>query len=223
MLHSPDDVSQEQFFAALTSRRPRLEELAGSLDLAVRIGVRHPEEHSGGNGAGSAEGVEGAAEFSTPADRLDDLRAAAGAIGALLTDIVDTRNSIVLVGPGYETIEPRAAYTFLSLTFQRVPGTTLEQMRTWWRDQHGPLASGLLAPELLAYDQVHVEPELSELASRDAGFAYRAFDSYDNLTWTDYADFLRSVSKPGTGEALAQDEQGHLDRATFVGGMMQRV
>ena len=55
-----------------------------------------------------------------------------------------------------------------------------------------------MLPDMLAYDQVHVDHALGDQAAVDAGFASRSYDSYDNLTWADFDGFVRSVSSPGS-------------------------
>jgi hypothetical protein len=122
----------------------------------------------------------------------------------------------------HRIVEPRPGDVFLSLTFQREPGTTLEELHQWWINQHAVLATRYL-PEVLAYDQVHVDHQLSEQASRDAGFAYRCYDSYDNVTWANYDEFVKSVSKPGVLDIMRQDEVGHIGKSSKVGAHMSPV
>jgi hypothetical protein len=73
---------------------------------------------------------------------------------------------------------------------------------------------------MLAYDQVHVGPDVSEQASTESGFGYHRYDAYDNLTWASYESFLKSVSKPGMVEAMSEDDHERIDRASYVGTNM---
>lgn len=226
MLHAPDGIELETFFEQLTLRCDSLAALAESFDARLRVGTKYPLELGGSSEPGQerrTEPIEGAVEFSVPEERLGDLVAHASQMGALLADIADTERSIVTVGPMYHVVDPKPGDIFLALTFRREPGTTLEHLHTWWLNQHPVVVVPFQLPEMLAYDQVHVDHGLSEQASIDAGFAYRDYDSYDNLTWANIDECMRSISKPGSGEAIYADEVGNLDHMSYVGALMNRV
>jgi hypothetical protein len=223
MLHAPVGVSDTEFFDAIKARRPDLAAVTQSVDAGLRVGTRHPRDHeSAGHGETMPEAIEAAVEVTMSEEKLAGLLALAGRIGELVVDVADTERSIVTVGPMHRIVEPRPGDLFLSLTFQREPGTTLEELHQWWINQHAVVATRLL-PEVLAYDQVHVDHQLSEQASREAGFAYRCYDSYDNVTWANYDEFVQSVSKPGLPETILQDEEGHIGQGTKVGALMSPV
>jgi hypothetical protein len=223
MLHAPAGVTDAEFFDAIKARRPDLAAVTQSIDAGLRVGTRHPRDHElASRRDTSYEPIEAAVEVTMPEDGLAGLLAEAGSIGGLVVDIAHTERSIVTVGPMHRIVEPRPGDVFLSLTFQREPGTTLEELHQWWINQHAVLATRYL-PEVLAYDQVHVDHQLSEQASRDAGFAYRCYDSYDNVTWANYDEFVKSVSKPGVLEVMRQDDDGHIGQNTRVGALMSPV
>jgi EthD domain len=109
----------------------------------------------------------------------------------------------------------------LSLAFRRHPGTSVEEFRNWWLHQHAVVATRYLLPELLAYDQVHVDRDLSRRASVSAGITFEPYDAYDNLTWATLESSIRSTSKPGSEQEIYQDEIGHLDHSTYRGAVMR--
>jgi hypothetical protein len=223
MLHAPANVPETVLFESLRTRRQDLAKLARSFDAGLRMGTLHPFGLSSEDSSSEVrvvEPVEAAVEFSVSEDRLAELCAHARQMGELLNNIADAQRSIVVVGPMHHVIEPQPGDLFLTTTFRREPGTTIEEMRDWWLNQHAEVACRFMLPEMLAYDQVHVEHDLSEQASIDAGFGYREYDSYDNLTWAGIEEFHRGVSKPGSDKTIFADEVGHLDHTSYVGALM---
>ena len=212
---------------ALAARRPR--QLGESFGAQVRVGTKHPLDTTGDDDTidperpTRREPVEGAVEFTVEEARLPELSAHASAMGDLLNDIADTDRSIVTVGHMHHIVEPSGGDIFLSLTFKRERGTTLKQLHEWWYNQHPLVVCPLMLPDMLAYDQVHVDHALGDQAAVDAGFAYRCYDSYDNLTWADFDGYVRSVSKPGFMDAIWADEIGHIDHLTYAGALMAVV
>jgi hypothetical protein len=92
--------------------------------------------------------------------------------------LIDVSQAALTVGPTYRIVEPQEGAVFLSLSFKRHPGTSVAEFRRWWLTQHAQVATPLL-PGLLAYDQVHVDHELSKRAAEVAGLPYVPYDSYD--------------------------------------------
>jgi hypothetical protein len=226
MLHAPIEVPSEEFFSALRSRREDLVKLGRSFGADVRIGTQHPDDTAGASDSIDSERpiarepIQGAVEFSVTDEQLLVLPAHAREIGDLLSDIADTERSIVTVGPMHHIVEPKAGDLFLSLTFKREKGTTLQQLHEWWLNQHPTVVCLLMLPDMLAYDQVHVDHGLGEQTALDAGFTYRCYDSYDNLTFANFDGYVRSISKPGFREEIWADEVGHIDHMTYVGALM---
>src|SRR5262249_55076361 len=100
---------------------------------------------------------------------------------------------------------------------------SVDEFRSWWLHEHAKVATRLLSPELLAYDQVHVDRELSRRGSAMAGIAYHPFDAYDNLAWASLDQFIDSVSKPGGRDEMYADEEGHIDHSTYRGALMSEI
>jgi hypothetical protein len=229
MLKTSTGLPFADFAEQLRSRRPELAAVADSVGAQLRVGVRHPRDEESLTddertpGSIQRETIDGAVEVSVAEQRLDELSARAGELGSVLADLSDTQKSIITLGVMHHVIEPRQGEVFLSLTFRRAPGTTLDQLHEWWLNQHAAIAMSFMLPETLAYDQVHVDHQLSEQASLAAGFAYRRYDSYDNLTWANYGEVFKSIDKPGAAEALYEDEVGHIDHSTYVGSIMAVV
>ncbi len=112
---------------------------------------------------------------------------------------------------------------FLSLAFRRYPGTTVEQFRQWWYSQHAPLCIPILGEEMLGYDQVHVDPEMTRKAAEALSVPFVDYDAYDNLTFHSQEGFLKACSDE-TGMALiAQDEEGRIDNTSRRHALMRRL
>ena len=130
----------------------------------------------------------------------------------------------VMAGATHFMVPIKAGNTFLSLAFRRYPGTSVEQFRTWWHDQHAPLAIPALGEGLLAYDQVHVDREISRAAAEALGVADVEYDAYDNLTFASRAGFLEACSRDPEGMArLAVDEMGRIDDPTRRHALMLEI
>jgi hypothetical protein len=226
MLHAAPGVSFESFAEQLTASAPRLRELASSFGATLRMGTKYPvpiPPAEDGTPRGFSESTDGAVEVSLGEDGLAELIAHAGEFGAALAPFSDTQRSLVLTGIMHHVFEPSDGDIFLSLTFRREPGTTLQEMREWWLNTHAVVATGVQRPEMIGYDQVHVEHDASEQASKNAGFAFRQYDSYDNVTWEHYDGFIASIVKPGGMEKIRADEEGHLDHSTYIGSLMAPI
>lgn len=226
MLERRPEVAEDTFAAAMRSLHDVLAAGTGP-SAAIRIGLRDPRDPLADVSEGAIEArippVLGAIEVTVPRAEVPGVEALAGTIGAHLSGLADRERSAVSVGDVYEIVEPRPGATFLSFAFRRSPGTSVEEFRDWWLGQHAGVAVRLLSPELLAYDQVHVDRGLSERASRSAEIAFHPFDAYDNLTWASIDQFLASVSRPGGREEMYQDEIGHIDHTSYRGALMELV
>ncbi|MGO8856811.1 MAG: EthD domain-containing protein [Steroidobacteraceae bacterium] len=166
--------------------------------------------------------VEGAVEITGGEGSSPDLAAHAEQLGAMIRPLIDVSQAALTVGPTHRIVEPRPGGVFLSLSFRRHPDTTVEQFRHWWLTQHAKVAVPRL-PGLLAYDQVHVDHELSRRASEAAGLPYVPYDSYDNLTWTSMEAFTQSTSNPTAMREVYEDELGHIDHSTYRGSLMDQL
>jgi hypothetical protein len=210
--------TEDEFQTSFAGAVDELLDTAASCLLAIRIGERHtmgiPVEHTGGH-----PHVEplAAVELSGTLGRLIET---AALFGAVLTRVADPGRSVVTLGPKYEMVAPERGDLFLSLSFRRDPSISPREFQTWWRERHGPLAIAHLKPQLLAYDQVHVDLELSAAAASAAGFAHQPFDAYDNVTWADYEGFLASIAKPGLMDLMREDERGFIDASSRFGTHM---
>jgi hypothetical protein len=223
LLQVRQDKEEEEFFNSLSALGTEFARLAGDFDVSVRVGTRHPASISSERPDSRVAETAGAVEVSVPEARLETLPQCARSFGPLLAAIADTERSIVAAGPVHHIVEPKKGALFLSVVFRRHSSITPEQFHEWWLNQHAPLATSFLLPEMLAYDQVHLRQDLSEHASIEARFAYHRYDAYDNLTWADYESSLRSVSKPGLAEAMSEDDHERIDRASYVGTNMSVI
>jgi hypothetical protein len=167
------------------------------------------------------EMVDAALEITVEAAQIDALPELARRIGEALRPIV-TRGA-AMTGPMHRMVPPRDGNVFLSLAFLRARGTTSEEFRHWWRYQHAEVCVPLMSPELLAYDQVHLDHRRSRAVAEAAGFVDRNYDAYDNLTWADAQSQGPSVRDPKIMQMILEDEIGHIDHATYRGTMLDLV
>ncbi len=167
------------------------------------------------------ETVDAAVEITVEAAQNDALVDLAGRIGEALRPIA-TRGS-AMTGPMHRMVPPRDGNAILSLAFQRAPGTTGEEFQRWWRYQHAEVCVPLMTPELLAYDQVHLDHARSRAVAEAAGFADRNYDAYDNLTWADAQSQGPSVRDPKISQMILEDEIGHIDHATYRGNLLEQI
>jgi hypothetical protein len=222
MLQKRDGDTDEQFMTSLRGVGSELTTLARTRGVGIRIGTRHPMGIPSEN-VGEERRVRetlGAVEISVAEDEVPALVNHAGAFGQPLAEIAGFGTSVVAAGPVHHIVEPRTGRLFLSAAFRRDASISSDQFHDWWLNRHAPIAVAYLAPQLLAYDQVHVDAELSERASKAAGFAFEQVDAYDNLTWESFEKFVASMNKPGLVDAMLADEQGFIDLVTYIGSQM---
>ena len=167
------------------------------------------------------ETVDAAIEITVETAQIDALPELAGRIGEAVRPIV-TRGA-AMTGPMHRMVPPRDGDVFLSLAFQRAPGTTSEEFQRWWRYQHAQLCVPLMSPELLAYDQVHLDHARSRAVAEAAGFTDRYYDAYDNLTWANAQSQGPSVTDPNIMRTILEDEIGHIDHATYRGNLLDQL
>jgi hypothetical protein len=168
--------------------------------------------------------VEGAVEVTLPNAKAGDLPLLAQQLKPILITFADLATVEITAGPTFHMVPVSRGSAFLSLAFRRYPGTTSEQFQTWWLRQHSTIAIPVLGPELLAYDQVHVDPDASRAVAAAFGVPHVSYDAYDNLTWADRSGFLTSCSRDPAGMMrVAADEEGRIDNDSRRHGLMREV
>ena len=139
-------------------------------------------------------------------------------------DLAEPGSVEVMTGAMHYMVPVREGGVFLSLSFRRGKGTTVEQFRGWWYSQHAPLCIPILGPGLLAYDQVHVDEQASRAAADALGVAFVDNDAYDNLTWSDHASYVQSTTGDPEGMGrIAEDEVGRIDNTTRRHALMREI
>jgi hypothetical protein len=142
----------------------------------------------------------------------------------LLAEFADLASVEVMAGPIFSMLPARPGNAFLSLAFRRCPGTTSQQFREWWLQQHSRIAIAALGPGLLAYDQVHVDQAASKSAANALDVPYVEYDAYDNLTWRDHHAFLESCTQDLEGMArIRADEIGRIDDTSRRHSLMREI
>jgi hypothetical protein len=209
---------------ALAASRGTIQGIVG--DAHVRMGVtdRHPDlEAIQDRRKTLHRGVDGAIEVTVGPARAAALAAIAGALRDVISGFSAPSSVELTAGPIYPMVPVRDGETFLSLAFRRYPGTTSQQFRDWWRYQHAPLCIPILGEAMLAYDQVHVDPDATQAVCAAFGAAPTPYDAYDNLTWADPKGFLKSVSDADAMQRIFADEQGRIDDASRRHTLMRRI
>jgi hypothetical protein len=228
LIQSAEAADAEAFRHRLlrSAQRP-LAELVGGAGGAFRIGVRLPRdplaaiaEETTGETLGT---VDGAVELTVGEANERTLGRYATEVGRMLHGAIDPSRTVLTVGRVHRITGGRRGSVLLGLAFARHPKKSVSAFRSWWLDQHAKVAVRLLLPELVSYEQVHVDRSLSRRVSEGAGFTYRGFDGYDSLTWETLDAFLRSVAKPGGRDEMYADEAGYIDHTTYLGGLMEIV
>jgi len=195
---------------------------------AVRMGVAIPEAREvTGEAAHAMEGwapVDGAIEVSIPNGDEASVPAICTGLRPILERIAEPGSVDVMTGAMHHMVPVRQGDVFLSLSFRRGEGTTVEQFRDWWYNQHAPLCIPILGEGLLAYDQVHVDEAASRAAADALGVPYVDNDAYDNLTWPDHPGYIQSTTGDPEGMGrIAVDEIGRIDNTTRRHALMREV
>jgi hypothetical protein len=194
---------------------------------AVRMGVadRHPDLSGGDQVYDSTDwqGVDGAIEITIANGHVDQIEAICRAMRPLIATFAEVASVAVMAGPMFEMVPVRHGGTFLSLAFRRDPAISSQQFSEWWLNRHAQMAIPVMGPGLHAYDQVHVDMAVTELAAGAFGVPAVQYDAYDDLTWQDRYGFLKSCSDTAGMAELYQDEIGHIAAGTQRHALMVEV
>jgi hypothetical protein len=206
--------------AGLGGAGAELRRLAGDAQVRTGVALRDPRilEIQAG-----LRPVDGAIEVTVDPLRRAELPQIAASLRELVSRLAAPGSVAVMTGPMFPMVPARDGETFLSLAFKRDPATTQAQFQQWWRYQHAPLCVPILSPQLLAYDQVHVDHAATEAVSAAFGAPAVLYDAYDNLTWASPDGFLQSVSDPQQMQRILEDERGRIDNSTRRHAMMRRI
>jgi len=167
--------------------------------------------------------LDAAIELTFPGAQLHALVACAPQLAGIIGALAAPGSVEVMAGPMFAMVPQREGDTILSLAFVRYPGTTSKEFRDWWKLQHAPLAIRVLGPGLLAYDQVHVDREVTEALCETCGCSAYGYDAYDNLTWASPADFVASLADAEGMAELFRDETGRIHNGSRRHAMLRRI
>jgi len=168
--------------------------------------------------------VDGAIEVSIANGGESAVPDICRAMRPILDKLAEPGSVEVMTGAMHYMVPVSQGDVFLSLSFRRGVGTSVEEFRNWWYGQHAPLCIPILGPGLLAYDQVHVDEPASRAAADALGVAFVDNDAYDNLTWGDHAAYVQSTTGDPEGMGLiAVDEVGRIDNTTRRHALMREI
>lgn len=216
----------ESLAAVLGHEAPAIEAAARGHAVRKGVAIRAPEvdEPEGAHDVASWRHVDGAIEVTIANERAQDVAAICRAMKHVLDRVAEPGSVEVMTGAMHYMVPVRPGDTFLSLAFRRYPGTSVQQFRKWWHDQHAPIAIPVLTNELLlAYDQVHVDEAASRAAAEAAEVAYVEYDAYDNLTFASQAAFLQACSDADGMARVAEDEVGRIDNSSRRHALMREI
>lgn len=181
------------------------------------------DEREGAHDVANWRHVDGAVEVSIANGGETAVPAICRAMAPILKPMAEPGSLEVMAGAMHHMVPVREGGAFLSLAFKRYPGTSVEDFRTWWYSQHAPLCIPILGEELLGYDQVHVDQEMTRSAAEALGVPYVAYDAYDNLTYRSQEGFLISCSDEEGMTRIAADEEGRIDNASRRHALMRKI
>lgn len=193
----------------------------------VRTGVAIRSRSEGGqqgsHDIASWRTVDGAVEVTIANGKAGTIPEICSAMKPMLDRLAEPGSVEVMTGTMHHIVPVRSGSVFLSLAFRRYPGTTVQEFRNWWHDQHAPLCIPILGEDMLAYDQVHVDEAATRQAADALGASYVDYDAYDNLTYESEEGSRRAASDAQAMARIAEDEEGRIDNSTRRIALMREV
>jgi EthD domain len=213
-----------EFARQLARRRPALATRFGP-EAQLLLGVRRADDpFSMVGGDRKIDSADAILQASWPGDSpMPALLNTLDGLADDLRDVVDIDGSALAVGTAYLMVE-REGEVFCAFLGRRDPRVTLQEMRDWWLYHHGPLGISLtVARAPHGYDQLHVDPGMSQKAAGTAAFPYVPYDMADSLYISDLDEFVRGTADPEIARRLYEDEVGFLDHTSWRGAFADLV
>jgi hypothetical protein len=211
---------------SLSAARAEIEAAAQGNPVRMGVAIRDEGDADSETAHATADWrtVDGAIEVTIANGREGKVPEICRAMRPILDKVAELGSVEVMTGAMHHMVPVREGDVFLSLSFRRGAGTSVEEFRDWWYNQHAPLCIPILGPGLLAYDQVHVDEQASRAAAEALGVAFVDYDAYDNLTWSDKAAYVQSTTSDPEGMGrIAEDEVGRIDNTTRRHALMREV
>jgi hypothetical protein len=210
---------------ALGNARDTIEVAAGGNAVRLGVAMHNPEvdEREGAHDVANWRHVDGAVEVSVPNDHAASIPGICKAIAPILMPLVAERSIEAMAGPMHNMVPVQSGEAFLSLAFRRYPGTTVDDFQAWWYSQHAPLCIPILGEEMLGYDQVHVDPDMTRRSAEASGVPFVEYDAYDNLTFHSQEGFLKACSDEAGMALIAKDEDGRIDNTSRRHALMRAI
>jgi len=153
------------------------------------------------------------AQLSDEALREDERRF----IDAARSSLWLAREEVIEGGPGRIVARKGGPIMKLVHFFCRLPGLSLQECQTYWRETHGPLVrQHAVALGMLCYIQAHTIDNPLNDAMRAMRGTMEPYDGVNELWWNDRHDLERSLSTPEGQQAwnkIRQDERRFMDAA----------
>jgi hypothetical protein len=167
--------------------------------------------------------VDAGIEVSVAPARVTELPEISRSLRTFIDVLAKPSSAEVMAGPVFSVVPAREGASFSSLAFRRDPGQSSGQFRNWWLQQHAPLVTPILGEHLYAYDQVHVDFDMTQRVSRALGITPVAHDAYDNLTYANVAGALMSSSDAAAMTRVWADENGRIDNSSRRAAIMRLI
>jgi len=210
--------------ASLAGAGDAIRRAAGDAHVRTGVADRHPDlAPLESRGEVKYRTVDGAVEITVDTARAGELPAVTSALRDIIGKLAAPGSVEVMAGPIFHMVPVSDGETFLSLAFRRDPATSKAQFADWWLNQHAPLCIPILTPQMLAYDQVHVDQAVTDAVSAAFGAPTVTYDAYDNLTWADRQGFLGSIGDADAMARIFQDELGRIDETSRRNNLMRKV
>ena len=225
LLGLTEGATVDDLEASLRASRPAL---VGRVPAGaqLRLGVRHPEDPmAAAMGArGTLASLDGVVELTWPeSSPLATLVEAAGGLRGALTDPVDPSRCAVVAGR-CRRFRSAEGPVMLALAGRRAPGTTMDELSTWWTERHGPLVLQLLGPLALCYEQLHGDEDIAGRAATAIGVAGTRYDMFDTGFFAGMQDFAAPFLRdPEVAAKMYKDELRHVDHDSLRGAMQRPV
>jgi EthD domain len=218
-LSSQSGLDMPLFRQALAGVQPALQTRFGS-DAEVMLSTRRADDPFADiGGERKIETLDGFLQVSYPeSSSYDDILEALAGLGSDLAEAVDLRKSSLSLGKAIVLLDHEGS-VFLGFLGRRRRDLSQQEMSDYWLNIHAPLAIKLMGPphSFHGYDQLHVDVELSKLASQTAGFPFVEYHMGDSIPIPDLPRFLEAMAEPAVAQQLAEDEKQFLDITSWRG------
>jgi hypothetical protein len=155
--------------------------------------------------------LEGASESDLPTRKVTQ---ALSGVGDRFVDVAHRDLSAVLLGSVNSVVPPRDASTRMLYLMRRRVGTTHAQYIEHYAEVHADI--GRRTPEIVGYEQLHVDEEATRSVVEAAGLGVWHVDSVSELHIESVERFVAAVATSPVAAEAPADEERFVDRRNSV-------